>query len=290
MLGMVLIDYAKVLRNITPRAIYYGNFEAGRAKQGSAPHVKAPVIDVTSFANLQAWTTAAQAFLNGGNTNLLKNLIAQTNPQLAEDLNQFALSILMCRGQQLNRDLDVDNLKTQIVNLQSQTIQAQLRPLLEQIQQKLAPFNSQNTINGIRAVEWCVVNGLIQQGYTFLQETLKSYVIEHVFAGDAALETLLLKREVRDAASSALDGNTHLKISTKLPNSIVGKGAKAILLEHLVASLHISTYYNELTARGRGLRNDINHCGFKDNYGQPNDLKSDLERLLVNVKLCLSIA
>jgi CRISPR-associated (Cas) DxTHG family len=304
MLGIVLLNYVKTLHNVVVKYIFYGNFEMGRqekqhliktaeANGASEEELKAlnaqpsqsPILDLRAFSELQDWTTAAQAFLNGGNTNLLKNLIAQSNPQLAADLNQFALSILMCRGQQLNQDLDVDNLKTQIVNLQSQTIQAQLRPLLEKIQQKILPFSSQNTLNGIQAVEWCVSNGLIQQGYTFLQETLKSYVIEQVFPTDSLLQSRVLQKDIRDAAHLALNGADEYVIRGKLPNNMSHKASE---MRTIVTRIRIIRYYRNLTG-DRGLRNDINHCGFKVNYEQPNALIGELQQLLINVKSCLGI-
>jgi CRISPR-associated (Cas) DxTHG family len=304
MLGIVLLNYVQTMQNVVVKYIFYGNYEVGRhektnlrnkakAKGASDDELKkldeqppqSPILDLRAFAELQDWTTGAQAFLNGGSTNLLKNLIAQKNPQLANDLDAFAQSILMCRGQQLNQDLDIDSLKSQIVNLQSQTIQAQLRPLLERIEQKIQPFNSQNTLNGIQAVEWCVNNGLIQQGYTFLQETLKSYVIEHVFSGNSNLQSYILHKEMREAAHLALNGATEYKIRTRL---LPGMPDKSREMKTFVTRIRIVHYYRNLTG-DRGLRNDINHCGFKANYEQPDDLIVELRQLLTNVKACLGI-
>jgi CRISPR-associated (Cas) DxTHG family len=304
MLGIVLLNYVQTIQNVVVKYIFYGNYEVGRhekttlrneaeKKGASSDELKkldeqppqSPILDLRPFVELQNWTTAAQAFLNGGNTNLLKNLIAEKNPQLANDLNTFALSILMCRGQQLNQDLDIDSLKSQIVNLQSQTIQAQLRPLLERIEQKIQPFNSQNTLNGIQAVEWCVNNGLIQQGYTFLQETLKSYVIEYVFRGNLNLQSYILQKEIRESAHLALNGATEYVIRNRLPHGMPDKSRE---MKTFVTHIRIIRYYRNLTGDS-GLRNDINHCGFKAHYEHPADLVTELRELLTNVKRCLGI-
>lgn len=318
MLGIVLLNYAKALSNIDIKYIFYGNFEVGKqdrdntvkqlmkqgADEAAISEAKkstplSPILDLRPFVELQEWTTAARSFLNGGNTQLLKNLIAPEHPKVAEHLDTFATSLLMCRGQQLNRDFDVDTFKNEIVALQTQTISVQLAPLLEKIEEKMQPFNSKNTLNGIHAVEWCINNGLVQQGYTFLQETLKSYLIEKVFHDSNLLEDYLIDYKIRSIASSALDGATKSALKKKIlkdgENDDKYKGLLtkadhyAYELHTHIKNLHIAQYYTQLTGKGRGLRNDINHCGFQKNYASSSDLIEELKDLLKNIKKILNV-
>ncbi len=307
MLGIVLLNYVKTLIDIDIKYIFYGNFEVGRQEKNNKiidlsskvsseelekfknkPTIS-PILDLRPFVELQDWTTAARSFLNGGNTTLLKELIAQSNVEIAEKLDIFATSLLMCRGQQLNRDFDINQFKDDIIHLQGQEVNVQLRPLLEKIQQKIQPFESKNTLNGIRSVEWCVANGLIQQGYTFLQETLKSYLIELVFNDDASVETYIVNQKIRDAANFALNGSSLDDIEKKLKNTSDANKYATRFFE-LVSNKHLSQYYVNLTGKGRGLRNDINHCGFQENYASPQDLIKELNSLLNQFKICLNIA
>jgi CRISPR-associated Csx2 family protein len=282
MLGMVLIDYAKVLRNITPRAIYYGNFEAGRArKKDSDLYVKAPVIDVTSFTDLQAWTIAAQAFLNGGNAKLLTDLLHPSKPDLAITLSDFTEAILTCRGKRLMYDLPVNELKNLVAVSVDSVFDAQLKPILEKISNQLEHFESQNVKNGFAAVDWCINNGLLQQGYTFLLETVVSYVIEHVFGINKITEF-----DYRECANAALNGFSNLRI----PATHFNSGAVVQQLKHFVNSKRdLSRTYKILTGHN-GLRNDINHCGMKQNNASPDNLKDDLNMIFNQIKRILSIS
>lgn len=291
MLGMVLLNYVQTLHNIAVEQIFYGNFEVGKLQKDEAGLPQSPIIDLRPFLELQEWTTASRAFFKGGNTALLKDLIARTDTAIADRLNDFAQAILTCRGQLLNRDLDIDALKQDILTLKSQAIGAQLRPLLEKVEQQLMPFHSQNTLNGIRAVEWCIANGLIQQGYTFLQETLKSYLLEHTFAGSPRKEAILIDHKWREVASYALNGSAQWEIEQKMMDSGIAANYryKVYQLHKTVLDTGLDAYYRDLTGRGKGLRNDINHCGFRKNYASPEALAFELSYLLSQIKICLQL-
>lgn len=280
MLGMVLLDYAKALKGITPKAIFYGNFEAGRAKKTEADkYVKAPVIDVTSFANLQAWTTAAQAFLKGGNAHFLANLIMPINADLAKNLTAFTDAILTCRGKMLTQDLDIDSFKNLVSLSYSTTYEKQLTNILKAIEAKLTTFHSQNTLNGFKAVDWAIENGLIQQGYTFLLETIISYVIEIANGLDKVNMPLY-----RDCAAAALQGFPNIRNNGtfETPNIVAG------MRTFVNSKRNLSITYKNLTGYS-GLRNDINHCGYKRPYASPEELKENLKNIFSQIKQILAL-
>lgn len=279
MLGMVLLDYAKALKGITPKAIFYGNFEAGRAKKTEADkYVKAPVIDVTSFANLQAWTTAAQAFLKGGNAHFLSDLIKPTNPNLANNLTDFTEAILTCRGKMLTQDLDINSFKNLVSLSHSTTYEKQLANILKAIENKLTDFYSQNTRNGFKAVDWAIENGLIQQGYTFLLETIISYVVEATNGISYVNDHIY-----RDCAAAALQRFPNIRNNgTPQTANIV-----ANMRTFVNSKRRLSTTYKDNLAGKEGLRNDINHCGYKNNYASPARLKEDLKTVFNEFKQIL---
>jgi CRISPR-associated Csx2 family protein len=272
MLGMVLLDYARTIYQdqVKIQRIFYGNYEAGRALQKAGELVEAPVLDLTPFAELQQWTAAARAFLQGGNAEPLAAVTEPHNPEISRNLRLFAPAILTCRGLQLSMDMDISSFKTLVDSSLDSPIAVQLRPLLAAIQHKLAPFSSNNLRNGLAAVQWCIENGLVQQGYTFLQETIVSLVIEKVFSLDALMHTEL-RTDVGTALNNWLPSDPKLRIKINWEDY-------AAAFDYIQACTGLSTLYQKLTGK-TGLRNDINHCGFKDRYAAPDKLTAELDRL-----------
>lgn len=270
MLGIVLLDYARTLRQVEVRKIFYGNFEAGRVRQKPGQLVEAPVLDLTSFAQLQDWTAASRLFLQGGNAEPIADLAEQHNPEISRNLRLFAPAILTCRGMQLARDIDISSFKQLVDTSLGLPIAAQLRPLLSKIQEKLAPFSTGNTRNGLIAVRWCIDNGLIQQGYTFLLETIISLALERIFEED-----MLADLNYRNAVSAALNGispnNKKLRISIPKPEY-------EFICDYIGRCNGLAELFQQLTGK-KGLRNDINHCGFRDTYASPATLKEELTGL-----------
>ena len=79
MLGMVLLNYSKFLKNVKVKSIHYGAFE----KLGPAYMVKkielkernAPILNLIAFDELQQWSVGADNFVNYGNAEKIIKLI-----------------------------------------------------------------------------------------------------------------------------------------------------------------------------------------------------------------------
>lgn len=299
MLGIVLLNYVRTLHNVSVEYVFYGNYEVGRQEkierinearknkmdadviarmEKETPY--SPILDLRPFVELQEWTTAARAFLKGGNAELLRGLMPLSHETLGDDLLQFTQSILTCRGSSLMKTQDIDALKNNIVNLNKETdIEVQLTPLLKRIEQKLSGFQSQTTLNGFAAVEWCIQNGLIQQGYTFLEETCKSYVIEQT-VGLSRLD----EPSVRQAAGVALNGIPRYRWRDTV--DFAAAESMFLFVNSLDRNFRLS--YKKMVGEG-GLRNDINHCGHNHNAKTPAELKIDLKNLFQELKTALQI-
>lgn len=303
MLVLVLANYAKAVLNVKVKAIYYGNYESGRAERDkqlaqmraaklpcddldnlkNSP-IQAPILNLSAFAALQDWTYAAQSFLFAGNAEQLSELTQDTHPLFSREIHYFTQSILTCRGSSLIRDIDVDNLKLTIDNLgKDSKLQEQLKPLLERIQEKILPFKSNSILNGFAAVQWSIDHGLIQQGITFLLETLITLPIEHIISKDQ-----INNNAWRTVSKTALlDGDIEKSISKKKIEQL-GISEEGFLQICHKMKLWIQQY-PELTVEvkkltGEGFRNDINHCGFRDTPKDPSTLKSELIDVFQNVK------
>ncbi len=289
MLGMTLLNYAKFLKNIKVSAIYYGALEA----LGSIPEVKqmpieqrnVPVFDLTSFSALQDWSVAADNFINYGNSEKIKNLIKENiepilketkgKDAFAQNLKKFSESIetvtkvfSTCRGNHIKDGTVFETLKSRILAIKSESINA-LLPLLEKIEEKVNDYEKNDVLNGFKAVKWCIDHNLIQQGITMLQETIITYVLTELRENTNVAE----KREV---VSSAF----YLK-SFNFPEEKWNKNCQdnKALVKKVFKFDEIGKIYDSL----RDFRNNINHGGFCDDWNSDQfskKLKSSYEELM----------
>jgi CRISPR-associated Csx2 family protein len=288
LLCIVLLNYVRTLNNIQVQHIFYGNFEVGRHLQQQqtkqmqvdgateaeitafkALPTKSPILDLRSFADLQEWTSAARVFLEGGNAKALSALMPQDKKAIGDQILSFTDQILTCRGREFVARKDIQNLKEAIVNLQSDSnIEAQLKPILEKIEQKLSGFSNETSLNGFAAVHWCLQHQLIQQGYTFLEETCKSFLIEHLLG----LDKINLPKN-RKSAGTALN---RIPFENWRVEEIDIELTKKMI--DLLANQYpdVTKAYAKMTGHD-GLRNDINHCGYQKKPKTPATLKSELE-------------
>jgi hypothetical protein len=78
MLAIVILNYAKVLKKVILKAIYYGAFEVlGSPHEASNLPIekrKVPVYDLTAFDYLLDWTAAVDRFVEAGDASLINTL------------------------------------------------------------------------------------------------------------------------------------------------------------------------------------------------------------------------
>ena len=304
MLATILVNYARTLKQIRVKAIYYGVFEAGRQEriaenenrkalglpENSDP-AESPIIDLNVFSELQDWTYAAQTFLDAGNSSALSRLTQDKHPGFSAGILGFSQAILTCRGADLVQTEDIDGLKNQIGELgQDSGLQAQLRPLLEKVGEKIGPFRSGTLQNGFAAVQWCIDHGMVQQGITFLQETVVSWVVESV-VGRSELNNPVYRFAANGALNLALSADKTLQVHKEDIKSLGMEESEIRTSYQKMCDLvtpALSRKYKNLTGH-KGFRNDINHCGFRDAPLSPAKLKENLERLFTQIKPLLHV-
>jgi len=293
MLQMVLLDYAKALKGCKVANISYGAFEVlGPAyeieKKYPNPHDRnAPVLNLTSFSTLQDWTQAASEFIKLGKADNLANLVEDSQPKLAQHLIQLEQSIATCRGKLLTQDLDITELKNTLLFIKDVPIKEQLKPLISKIENKIEGFENGNTLkNGFSAVDWCIQHNMIQQGITFLQETLITHIVEEIVGKDMIND--LFYREI--AATSLM------LLSAKGNRFFEGKFTQRpedqqqlildqfnLMRDYVKANAPLKDIYSELIG-SEGFRNDINHCGFRANYHSSDELRESLKNLFQKIR------
>jgi CRISPR-associated Csx2 family protein len=188
MLVMVLLNYARVMKDVTLAAIYYGAYEAPDEND------RRPVFDLSSFDYLLQWSLAIDRFLKAGDASLAHELaFARTDAinkekgdtaksadaveTVARRLLDFSRDMQTCRGLSVSRDaLSLKQAIRECVALGGElAFTRALMPLLNRVAERLEVFRGDEVTDGIAAARWCLDHGLVQQGYTILREILISH-------------------------------------------------------------------------------------------------------------------
>jgi len=281
MMGLVLLNYLKVTKNIKVKGIYYGAFE----KLGFASTVQnlplqerdAPILNLLGLFTLNDWTQATHNFVSLGNTNDLSSLLTQNVINQFEHLNKkdknkidesvrvFSKELKNLSGIfSANRGKEIitakvvtdirASIKTVSKLIENESNLAPLSELLEKVNDKISSFRSDHLSNGFIAVDWCINHNLVQQGITLLQEFLISYVLDIV-------QLDFHNKKYRNTVNGYLSiGQNDFKFSDDLnektaQNEIITKLEKIFFLKEM------KIIFEDLTRN----RNDIQHAGFNNN-------------------------
>ncbi len=292
MLQIVLLNYAKSLKNVKINAILYGAFESIGPAYNIAERIPNPkdrvaaLLDLTAFSAIQAWTFGAESFIKTGKTTTIKQLsLENIKPILIDSkgkdetangirglmksLSSIENSITTNRGKLINEGESFEQAKAEILKLSenTDTVFTPIKPILKQILSKLEVFDERPHWEA--AVQWCIDHELIQQGITQLQEGIISFICEKHELDKynltdrelvaQALNILEQKFEEADWHTPAAD------YKEKVKEIINDEFAK----EHKGNYAALSTY-----------RNDINHGGYKENsISNGRQFKGNLEKI-----------
>ncbi len=293
MLAIVILNYAKVVRKIRLRGIYYGAFEA----LGSPKAVKenypepagrvAPVLDLSSLDRLLDWSFAVDKLLKAGDATALRALARSsvysllreskgTDPaavairRLGDALEQFTRTMNTCRCREIGPV--VDKLKAALSDCGRADIINPLKPLIDDIGKEVAPFQTDLVYNGIHAARWCARHHLVQQGLTILNETLVTWCL--INAGEAEQNTDIKTRKI---ASQALDIVTRKRPESDWKGDA---GDNKELTHRLVRVIKDMPGIEKASSTLRELRNDINHGGMSLKSFSADDFGEKLNQML----------
>ncbi len=261
MLCMVLLQYARMMKEIEIEGIYYGAFDA---RDGSN---NAPIFDLTSFATLLEWTSAVQEFVRHGNpTGIAELLFSEAKVRLAtskgnddeakiwrdigKSLDSIGWQITTCRGAEIVKGKSFANIGQRLGGCEEPDVPPLFRPLLDRIKEKTGSFAHDDVENCLEAVRWCITHGLVQQGLTMLQEGIITILAE-MFGLDWGK---LKDRELISGAIHVKNKNSSLDKWDNALQERVGL-VKRIHADALVEKL--APIFDQLSKA----RNDINHGG-----------------------------
>lgn len=271
MLNLVLINYAKLLKDIKVKGIYYGAFEGRREQDGI---MVAPVWELTDFAKLQDWTNNASTFLKTGNAGgLVQQMDNYQYHDIRENLELFSEFTLGNRGVNLFNGKVMGNLRNALAAdiAPSDPAFKALQPILDKIRGEFDQYQENSAINGLLAVRWCIHNGLIQQATTLLEEFITTFMLEEI-----GLISHLQDYKVRTTTASALSFSADKFDFAKL------KGSELEFHQEIVSKVSAHTHRKKLgelmNSLKTSLRNDINHAGFRDKPRSFKEMRGSIRK------------
>jgi CRISPR-associated Csx2 family protein len=274
MLGLVLLHYARMLKQITIDGIYYGAFETlgtiREVKNMEVSQRNAPIFNLTDFSVLLDWSGAVRDFTHRGDpadiAELLnqaarpRNRISKGKDELAGvwsaasyHLKAVAQIIKTCRGNELVKAEAFTKMHENLIRCeQLPELPHPFRPLLKQIDSKIEAFQPDDIDNFLRAVKWCNQHGLTQQSITLFQEGVVSLLCSR-FCLDWR------NKNARKMIEGSLHVNNQNIPQTDWRSPLSDPAHKKLITQILEDPIisDISSRFDKLSK----LRNDINHAG-----------------------------
>lgn len=275
LVSLVIINYARFLKNISIKGIYYGAFE-GKTEQG------VPIIELTQLDQLLQWNNAVYSFLHTGNAaeiNILTNrhagqLLRETNNitiytenSLAKALKDIWPILSTCRSKDIINGEAFIKIKDIVKEIETRKIIniIPLNTILNKIKDVVTHFETNSVANILVAVELCITYKLIQEGITILQEGLITLLLFSIGIDE------YFNREYREAVSRyfAFLDQPGIK-DNPIHDEKYHFAAERLSNRPIVLSL--KTPFNKL----RDIRNDINHAAYTDQNIRSNVFEDKL--------------
>ncbi|EHK2327652.1 TIGR02221 family CRISPR-associated protein [Clostridium perfringens] len=286
---IIILNYAKVLKNIKVSGIYYGAYDA-KTKSADGVDV-APIFDLKMYDLIMDITNGINTFLKTGNSSVLAETCSEINNEACRNndhsltkmnaainsLDSFSKSIMTCRGNMsLKDDKKVigKSYNKFIKELNSyeeveDNLSKALGPLFEKVKKETEDFKEMEPVNnGISTVRWCINKGFIQQGITALEETMKTFLCIYV---NKKMDKNLIyhnKDHREDICNIVLNSNRKNKKKIVYCDEV-----KEILNSNIVPK-NLMVLKEQVSA----MRDDVNHFGMRDDARTPSDLKENLEK------------
>jgi len=295
MLALIILNYAKFVRNCTLSGIYYGALEAlgsiQDVKKMSVEERNVPIFDLTPFVSVLDWTVGIDRFLNTGDASVISPLTekdvhrilkktraqhkqeAKNLKKMAKAISKFAQNCATCRGKKLsNSVLQVKKYIEHSLQSSGDLIKP-LTPLLEKMQARFQVFEPhRETANIFEIVKWCREHNLIQQGITILEEGLITDLCGKLgLDADKYRDRLAVSRAIKIVARN----NPKLEVEYNEKHKVHIETIR----QYLPSEKFVSAFEGL-----RSARNDINHAGYTKQYKRAEKFQKTFDKLLTDFK------
>jgi len=297
-LMITLLNFARQVKKIKVKGIYYAAFEALGTIQEMRkikPEDRiVQILNLTTFSELQDWTTATYDFINNANAKSMHKLISESSKvtsnepfrieklfprKVVEKLDLLINDIALCRGKELF-NFNYQELKNDISSLKDyKSIPVAFNYLIDELYKKVEPFNNNLEELTLTVAEWCIKHNLIQQAITLLQEFTITFILQRNQMDVQDHKNRELVAQAFRIASQNIDEQCW-----KEPASCNKEIVKKILRDELLNKL--CSDFSSLT----DLRNDVNHGGFLSDSRSIEKIKGKLKALVDSYKKKLSFS
>ncbi|MGG3854570.1 TIGR02221 family CRISPR-associated protein [Caldifermentibacillus hisashii] len=266
MLALLSIHFARITKDVQVDGIYYGVYD-------SKVEVKNfPIIDLTSFVDLQDWITNVYAFIKTGRVEGLSEWIQNREKAISQEERRSTIDLKYVRelaknwqelasALQTNRSMDLlktaEKAKESIEAVKNVMLRPAFTPLNElllNVESEIESIADEDPIySGIAAIEWCYKHGLYQQSYTLAVELMITAIcLKHNMQTN--------NKDDREWATNIL--NTTIKKNQKTNGS---HGEVEDEDRGIVDDLRNYSDLLKILHTIKDNRNDINHAGWRNN-------------------------
>lgn len=279
MVGFIALNYLRVTRQATIGGIHYGAWEARELRDDDLGVPDVPVFDLTPFLTLLNWTAGADEFLNTGSAARLGELLRNTHQELWRSPDRGPTGLLPKALSSVGKSIDAAAqnlilLRTRHLAESAASLFRQLdraeetdeisrhaAPFLEvlkPIREDLLRFADEDLETLRDLVGWLVGKGRPDAALTLANEWLVSWMMVQAGHPDHASDEK--GRQLFERALGLwVDQFTGLR-SIKEPAT----GSSELLADFREkVSEELMTLLGSLASRIKGVRNDLNHAGFR---------------------------
>lgn len=280
MLGITLLQMAKFLKNIKVKKVFYGAYEPIKFNDGITEF---PLVDLTSFSMLQDWILAGYTLVNTGRAEEIeklakndltpilkeskgKNEEARNFRKISDKIQQMTLNFRTNRGNEIIIAHEMKEINESVKEIKESNLLKPFKLVIENIYSDTKKFEYKNEENIIHSIQWCIDKDLIQQGMTMLQEGITTLILKEIGESDKYKDI-----NVRGEIS---------KILQKLNNPKKEENIEKIKseLEKKILNVKKINELSKIFADISGIRNDINHAGFRPSPLDAKGFKIKLEK------------
>ncbi len=276
-----VLSYAKYLKNIHVKGIYYGAFEL-RDKDKNI----SPIINLVDCYNLMEWANAADLFTNYGITDKLKKIVDGTTANTYHDesrklvfnINSITKNMNCNRGQKIIEGNLFKNCSKQIKEISQENILPAFKPILEKVQAKIENFSLNSPNNFLPATKWYLKHDMIPQGITMLQEGLITWLLSKY---NLDFQDRLLRETISALLSKRFDNKTEWIP----PRNYETYKLQAETIMNDKNYTLFCPIYKKITE----IRNDVNHGGFRKNSMSPELIKEKMQIYYEEIKSIIDL-
>lgn len=200
MMALSVVNYAKALKNCNLFAIQYGAFEASRINDDGRKVT--PIFNMTPFNEIMEWSNAADVFSKYGNASQIRRLynskLSSVNDKQKADWESIGEPIdyaeslsktlqtgrgigpAFVRNEKEKKSIKGAYNQFQHLQLNNYKGKNEIQPIcniLIKAKNRFKDFEkAENYRVGFAVIKWYIDSGMIQQGYTALEETVVTYL------------------------------------------------------------------------------------------------------------------